>query len=153
MGLLAWFLFDWFYGGLFETFWNGQTPGKRLMSIRVVSIDGQPIAGWQAVLRNFLRFVDGLPFFFGQASLFPLYQLGLISSAMNERFQRLGDISSGTMVVVEEGQRPYGMVRITEPGALELAARLPPGLQVSRSRACTVGLCGPPSDVSVPPPS
>src|SRR5215469_7519516 len=27
LGLVAWFLLDWFYGGLFETYWNGQTPG------------------------------------------------------------------------------------------------------------------------------
>ena len=48
------FLLEWFYGGLFETFWNGQTPGKRLLGLRVVSIDGQPIHGWQAITRSTL---------------------------------------------------------------------------------------------------
>ena len=53
-----WFALAWFYGGLFETFWNGQTPGKRLMQIRVLSVDGQPINGMQAVLRNLLRAIE-----------------------------------------------------------------------------------------------
>src|SRR3569623_2389196 len=46
-GLIAvgWLVLDWFYGGLFEAYWNGQTPGKRLMRIRVVSDEGQPING------------------------------------------------------------------------------------------------------------
>jgi uncharacterized RDD family membrane protein YckC len=132
---ITWFLIDWFYGGLFETFWNGQTPGKRLLQIRVVSVEGQPITGLQAVLRNFLRFLDSLPFLLGQASLFPLYQLGLLTAAANDRFQRLGDLASGTMVVVEEASRQYGVVRVTDPAALELAGRLPTSFVASRSLA------------------
>src|SRR5438309_6319001 len=46
------FLTDWFYGGIFEAVWNGQTPGKRACRMRVVSVDGSPITGMQAVLRN-----------------------------------------------------------------------------------------------------
>src|SRR5258707_13991454 len=37
--LIIWFLLDWFYGGLFEAFWNGQTPGKHMLRLRVVSIE------------------------------------------------------------------------------------------------------------------
>ena len=91
------FVMNWFYGGLFETFWNGQTPGKRAMGIRVVTIDGQPITGLQAILRNVLRLVDGLPMIAG--GVFPLFQLGLISCALNNRYQRLGDIASGTYLI------------------------------------------------------
>ena len=43
--LVVLFVVGWFYGGLFETYWNGQTPGKRLMGIRVLTTAGQPIAG------------------------------------------------------------------------------------------------------------
>ena len=32
LGLLLWFGLTWFYGGLFEALWNGQTPGKRLLA-------------------------------------------------------------------------------------------------------------------------
>ena len=49
------FLVSWFYGGFFEAYWNGQTPGKRIMGLRVLSTNGRPINGYQAVLRNLLR--------------------------------------------------------------------------------------------------
>lgn len=132
-GLVAvgWFVLDWFYGGLFEAYWNGQTPGKRLMRIRVVSDEGQPINGVQAVLRNFLRSVDAMPV----ALFFPTYLLGLVSTAMNDRFQRLGDLAAGTMVIVEEPQRHYGVARVNEPEAIRLAAELPANLTISRSLA------------------
>lgn len=119
------FLLTWFYGGVFETFWNGQTPGKMLMRIRVLSTDGQAINALQAVLRNVLRTVDGQPGL--------LYLLGLVSATMNDRFQRLGDLACGTMVVVEERQWCGGVVRIDDPEAIRLAALLPVSFQPSRS--------------------
>ena len=138
--LVAWFLFDWFYGGLFETYWNGQTPGKRMMRIRVVSDEGQPINGWQAVLRNFLRSADALPpvvvFELGELPIsFPTYLLGLLTATMNDRYQRLGDLAAGTMVIIEEPQRHYGMVPINEPEAVRLAAELPASFRASRGLA------------------
>src|SRR5687767_1931680 len=54
LALTFWFAMSWFYGGFFETYWNGQTPGKRMLGLRVVCVDGQPINGLQAVLRNIL---------------------------------------------------------------------------------------------------
>lgn len=127
--LVAWFILSWFYGGLFEALWNGQTPGKRMMQIRVLSVDGQPINGLQAVLRNLLRTVDALPVVY---HVVPLYLLGLCTTAMNERYQRLGDLACGTMVVVEEPQHRYGVVRIVEPEALALASALPASFEASR---------------------
>src|SRR5690606_14346216 len=59
--LVLYFVLYVFYGGFFETVWNGQTPGKRLLRLRVVTINGEPINGTQAVLRNVLRIVDGFP--------------------------------------------------------------------------------------------
>ena len=126
-GLVCWFVIEWFYGGLFETFWNGQTPGKRLMEIRVLSIDGQPINGIQAVMRNVLRAVDSLPP--------PFYVLGLIAAGMNNRFQRLGDLACGTMVVIKEPKWFHGVVRITEPAAIQLASQIPADFPVNRSLA------------------
>jgi uncharacterized RDD family membrane protein YckC len=125
--LVLWFLLAWFYGGLFETFWNGQTPGKRMMQIRVVTVEGQPINGLQAVLRNILRIIDAQPLY--------LYQLGFLSTLLTERFQRLGDLASGTMVVVEEPQWFRGVIRLAEPQVAELASRLPYSFQPSRSLA------------------
>lgn len=127
LGLLAvvGFVTEWFYGGLFEALWNGQTPGKRLLRLRVLTVEGQPINAWQAILRNFLRGADALP------SL--CYQVGLFSAASNDRFQRLGDLAAGTMVVVEQRALRAEVAGIRQPEALQLAAQLPPGLTVSRS--------------------
>lgn len=130
LGLVLWFLLEWFYGGLFETFWNGQTPGKRLMQIRVLSIDGQPINGLQAVLRNVLRTVDQQPVAF--------CLVGLLTATVNDRFQRMGDLACGTMVVVEE--RPWfrGVIRFHHPEAIRLAAEIPRSFQASRTLARTL---------------
>ncbi len=125
--LVLWFVLAWFYGGLFETYFNGQTPGKKMMGIRVLSIDGQPINGLQAVLRNVLRAIDSQPVIF--------YQVGLLTAMMNDRFQRLGDLACGTMVVIEERHWFQGMVRTGEPEAAQMAARIPAGFQVGRTLA------------------
>jgi uncharacterized RDD family membrane protein YckC len=145
---LGWFSISWFYGGLFETYWNGQTPGKRMCSLRVVGSDGQPIRGWQATLRNILREIDLLPvvpaiflsFFIDQPLLYDSYQailipLGLVGffiCSTNPRFQRLGDLASGTIVIVEEQGHQAGMTMLKDHGALQAAAELPPDIRVSR---------------------
>lgn len=145
VGLIAWFLLAWFYGGAFEALWNGQTPGKRLYNLRVLSQDGQSVSGFQAVLRNVLRAVDMLPLPFvalaeNDSEWLPLrfmgvYMVGLLAAAMNDRFQRLGDLVCGTIVVIEE--RPWfaGLLRITDPEALRLAGLIPANFQPSRALA------------------
>jgi uncharacterized RDD family membrane protein YckC len=125
--LILWFVLSWFYGGLFEAYWNGQTPGKRVMEIRVLSVDGQPINALQAVLRNVLRVIDAQPAMF--------YQLGLLAALMNDRFQRLGDLACGTMVVIEEPRWFAGVARVEDPEAIRLSAQIPAGFQVSRTLA------------------
>lgn len=123
--MIFFFFVNWFYGGFFETILNGQTPGKRMTRLRVISVDGQPINALQAILRNLLRAVDMLPLM--------TYQFGLFSAILTERFQRLGDLACGTMVVVEEPPYRYGVVRVTEPEVLAMVAAIPPDFTVSRS--------------------
>jgi uncharacterized RDD family membrane protein YckC len=139
VAMVIWFVLSWFYGGLFEALWNGQTPGKRLLGIRVVSVEGQPITPFQAILRNILREVDAQPMWFIPVGpmLIPvwLYQVGLLAAMLNDRFQRLGDLAAGTMVVIEEQRYLRGVVRINEPGAIRVAAAIPPSFQPSRSLA------------------
>jgi uncharacterized RDD family membrane protein YckC len=132
------FLLDWFYGGLFEGWlMRGQTPGKWLCKLRVVSIAGQPITPWQGILRNVLRSADALPVITIVPDLLvlPLYQVGLIATMFNRRYQRLGDLICGTMVVVEQSQQLYGVARVAEPAAVALAAELPPRMEITRSLA------------------
>ena len=140
--LVLWFLLAFFYGGLFETYWNGQTPGKRLMQIRVVTTEGQPINGLQAVLRNILRMADMLPFLVVEAQFLGLYQAGLLTAMSNRRFQRLGDLVCGTMVIVEEKPWLQGVLRFAEPEVARLAGILPvafrPGRTLVRALAAYV---------------
>lgn len=133
MILLIYFALDWFYGGLFETLWNGQTPGKHLLRLRVLSTTGQPINAWQAILRNVLRAADAMPVVLTQ-NLFT-FQFGMVAMTMNGRFQRLGDLVCGTMVVIEDPQQLQGVTKMADPHALRLAELLPANVQVSRSMA------------------
>ncbi len=117
------FVVQWLYGGLFEAFWNGQTLGKRMLGIRVMSKDGQPISGFQAVLRLVLRAADMLPF--------PFYMAGLCTATMTRRFQRLGDLAARTIVVIEETHGLRGVAPIADPEAIRLAGLIPAGFQAS----------------------
>jgi uncharacterized RDD family membrane protein YckC len=128
--LVGWFALSWFYGGLFETLWNGQTPGKRLFGLRVLTVEGRPINALQAVLRNVLRDVDALPLV---GPGIPLYMLGLVVMAASDRYQRLGDWACGTMVVVETRRALSGLVPMNDPKAVALARLLPPSYAPDRS--------------------
>ena len=80
----------------FEWIWNGQTPGKRLLKLRVIREDGRPITFWEAIARNLLRIFDAIPGF-----VIPIYSIGLITIFLNDRDQRVGDIFAGTVVIRE----------------------------------------------------
>ncbi len=67
--------------------------------------------------------------------LIPTYLIGLIVMACNRRFQRIGDLVCGTMVVVEERPWLSGVAKIEDPRAFQLASYLPADLRVSRSLA------------------
>ncbi len=96
MLVLAWFLINWWYPVLFEVLGNGATPGKRAFDIRVIHDDGTPVGWGPSVVRNLLRQVDFLPL---------LYMTGLISMLCNRRFQRLGDLAAGTVVIHGDNRR------------------------------------------------
>ena len=125
--LTAWFVVSWFYGALFETYFSGQTPGNWLMGLRVLTIDGRPIDGMQAVLRNVLRAADMFPP--------PACLTGRVVASLNRRYQRLGDIVAGTFVIVEERSRLAGVARFTDQRAIALAAMLPTDVQINRGLA------------------
>jgi uncharacterized RDD family membrane protein YckC len=121
--LLAWFLLDWLYPVVFEAGKRGATPGKRVMGLRVVQTTGSPITLGQAIVRNFLRFIDGMPAF--------TYCFGLTSCLATKRFQRLGDLAAGTVVIYD---RIPAMPVIASPPPI-VAVPLPVGLTVNEMRA------------------
>ena len=84
------FCIEWFYHVIFELYFHGQSPGKRLMGIRVVKSDGSPVDPSSSFLRNLLRFAD--TFFF-------LFHISFITIAVSRAFRRIGDWAGGTIVV------------------------------------------------------
>ncbi len=86
------FCIIWGYFALFEAFWKGQTPGKRVMRLRVIKDSGRQITLFEALARNLLRAIDYLP---------SLYLTGVITMLCNKRNKRLGDFAAGTMVIHE----------------------------------------------------
>src|SRR6267142_6090812 len=81
------------YFAFFEWIWNGQTPGKRWLKLRVIREDGRPVTFWEATVRNLLRTFDIMPW--------PFYSIGLICVFISSRDQRVGDMVAGTVVVRE----------------------------------------------------
>ena len=81
-------LFGYFIA--FETLWNGQTPGKRLLGLRVVRDGGYPMDAGAAAIRNLVRVGE---FSFG------FYVLSAISAIASPLNKRLGDLAAGTIVV------------------------------------------------------
>ncbi|MEN8242337.1 MAG: RDD family protein [Chloroflexota bacterium] len=84
------FLMYWGYYVFYEMAWNGQTPGKRLVKLRVVRVDGTPITLSESLIRNIVRLVDFLPF---------NYAVGIIVMFTNNQSRRLGDLAAGTLVI------------------------------------------------------
>ena len=140
MVLLLWFALEWFYGAILESLWNGQTIGKRIMRLRVVSVDGRPIDGMQATLRNLLRYLDLMPFVplaneSGSITAVQTFGLGLIATSLSPRFQRIGDLVAGTMVVAESTGTLRRFAMDTDEKLLEVARMLPMSLSTSPAEA------------------
>ena len=68
---------------------TGATLGKRMVGIRVVGEDGEHVTFGAAVVRNLVRVVDALFFYF----------VGFIFAILSTRGQRLGDRAAHTIVV------------------------------------------------------
>ncbi len=87
------------YFAIFESIWSGQTPGKRILKLRVIKEDGRPINTFDALARNLLRLVDSMPT--------PYYSIGILSVFVSERSKRLGDFVANTVVIKERtGEAP-----------------------------------------------
>ena len=94
-----------------------------MLGLRVVQATGSPITLGQAVVRNFLRFIDGMPLF--------TYCFGLTSCMATKRFQRLGDLAAGTVVIYDR-LPPMPVIAMPPPIA---PVPLPVGLTADEMRA------------------
>jgi uncharacterized RDD family membrane protein YckC len=113
--LLALFAAQWVWFVVWEAT-RGQSPGKRWTGVRVLAENGRPI-GWRAAaLRNLLRAADALP---------TGYLVGLVSMSSTSRFQRLGDLAAGTIVVVLERVSAASPIELSPPARPRELATLP----------------------------
>lgn len=91
IAIVVLFLFPYmFYSLVLESILEGQTIGKRLIRIKVVKIDGYQASFPDYLLRWLFRIIDisissGI--------------IGVVSTIINEKNQRLGDVSAGTAVI------------------------------------------------------
>jgi uncharacterized RDD family membrane protein YckC len=113
--ILFYFVLYWGYFSLFEAFRNGQTPGKRVLNIRVIKDSGRQITFFEALARNLLRVVDWLP---------GIYLVGMISILVTKQNKRLGDLVADTIVVHERAEEfsgymgvPFQPATFATPGA------------------------------------
>ncbi|TDQ47175.1 RDD family protein [Permianibacter aggregans] len=134
-GLIGLILFVsyWGYPVLFEVYFSGRTPGKRVMKLAVVRADGLPVGWRESVLRNLLLVADFLPF---------MYATGLLCMLADQHFRRIGDIVAGTQVIYFDKPPVRKPLREVEPvpspipltpeqqrtllGLFEREAQLPP---------------------------
>lgn len=109
----------WLYYVLFEALLDGQTPGKRIMRLRVVRDGGLPVNFEASAIRNIVRIVDMQPLL--------LYAVGMVTLVVNTRGKRLGDMAAGTIVVKEDVlAQPVTTPapRLVAPAPFALATRL-----------------------------
>ncbi|MGI4749477.1 MAG: RDD family protein [Janthinobacterium lividum] len=98
-----------FYDLVCEVFLNGQSVGKRIMNIKVISLDGARPSFGQYVIRWLFRIIDFLITF----------QLaGLISVIVTNNKQRLGDLAAGTTLVTTKPRTDASILAFThiQPG-------------------------------------
>lgn len=79
-----------FYSLVQESFWEGQTIGKKIAKIKVIKLDGYQASFGDYLIRWLFRIVElsvgnGL--------------IALIAMIVNKRNQRLGDMAAGTAVI------------------------------------------------------
>ena len=118
--LISAFLLEWIFPAVCELHFDGATPGKKALGLRVVNDDGTPVDPAAAVIRNLLRAVDFLPVMYG---------VGLVSMLVNREFKRLGDLAAQTVVVYRDEAPPA----IAIPDAVPLSPAWPLSAEEARA--------------------
>ncbi len=73
---------------------NGVTIGKKIMGLRAIRSNGQPLTLKHSALRNFFRlFLD-------------VFGIGVVSIFISKNRKRVGDYVASTIVILEENKKP-----------------------------------------------
>lgn len=93
------------YHLLFEMFWDGRSPGKAALKLRVVKLDGSKPAFSNFLLRWLLRVID---------ITLASGAVALVTILFNGRGQRLGDIAASTTVISEKTPVAFSQTILTD---------------------------------------
>jgi uncharacterized RDD family membrane protein YckC len=109
IGLVLVFITQFGYFFLFEFIMGGTTPGKKLIGLKVIMANGEPLSASACLIRNFIRIGDMLPGF---------YAVGIFSVVFNRFYMRIGDLAANTVVVkvskVKDGLGNYSTYNHTD---------------------------------------
>lgn len=107
------------YPVVFEVAWQGRTPGKAALGLRVVTVEGAPVGLRHAVIRSAFGLIDIYA---------TIGAVAVVSALVTRRHQRLGDLVAGTIVLRERsGDPPPEPLRLQVPVGWEAyAATLDP---------------------------
>lgn len=120
LAVIFFFIPYMFYSLLMDYFMNGQSPGKRVMKIKVVSLDTEQLSFGQCLIRWLFRIID-----FGFCSGL----IAVLAVATSAKKQRVGDILAGTIVVSMKNEKTlddtiYAQVATNHTVRYENAGRL-----------------------------
>ncbi|QAA81018.1 RDD family protein [Aequorivita sp. H23M31] len=93
------------YHLLWEMLWNGRSPGKSAMGLRVVKLDGTKPAFSNYLIRWLLRIVD-ISVTSGS--------LALVTILLNGKGQRVGDIAASTTVITEKQKVNFSNILLAD---------------------------------------
>lgn len=102
-----------------EAVWNGQTPGKKVFGIRVITIEGGPVRFRHAAIRSMVWMVE---FLLPPGGLF-----ALASALLTRRSQRIGDLAAGTVVIRSNTVKPSPIFFAPAMGAEHFSATFDAG--------------------------
>jgi uncharacterized RDD family membrane protein YckC len=91
------------YHPVLELALRGQTPGKRIAGVRIVTIEGEMAGPGPLLMRNLFRLIDSLPFF---------YLVGLVCCFVTRQSVRLGDMAAGTVLVLDTTDSARSLSRL-----------------------------------------
>ncbi len=103
--ILGGLLLAGFYHLIMEVFNNGRSIGKAAMNLRVIGIDGENPGVGSFLMRWMFRLVDITLSSGG---------IAILSFALTEKRQRLGDLLGGTVVIDEHKKTTHSLADIAE---------------------------------------
>lgn len=92
ISILLYALISYGYYIAMELTMNGMTPGKKLLKIRTIRNNGQPVTLKHSAIRNLFKiFID-------------MYGIGVVLMFLTKEHKRIGDFAASTIVITEDSK-------------------------------------------------